>query len=137
MPALTRWYLRAGMVYFLAALASGLVLAVPSVTARHPAFAVFGPTQLHLLTVGWITQVIFGVAYWMFPRFSASRPRGSEPLGWATLVLLNAGLLCRVAGEPWSRLGHPAPGLLVASALLQLVAGWAFVFNTWPRVRGR
>jgi hypothetical protein len=27
--------------------------------------------------------------------------------------------------------------LLVASALLQLLAGWAFVLNTWPRVKER
>ena len=25
-------------------------------------------TYLHLLVVGWITQIIFGVAFWLFPR---------------------------------------------------------------------
>ena len=137
MPTLTRWFLRAGMVYFLAAVLMGLVLTTPVVRSGQSVVAVFGPTQLHLFTVGWITQVIFGVAYWMFPRHSAARPRGSEVTGWTSLVLLNAGLLLRVVGEPLSRLGSPVGPLLVVSALLQLVAGWAFVLNTWPRVRGR
>jgi len=125
------------MIYFLAAVLTGLLLAAPIAWSGQPAVAVFGPTQLHLFTVGWVTQIIFGVAYWMFPRHSAARPRGSEALGWASLILLNAGLLFRVVGEPLSRLGDRVGPLLVVSALLQLLAGWAFVLNTWPRVRGR
>ena len=137
MPALTRWFLRAGMVYFLAAVLTGLLLAAPIAWSGHTAVALFGPTQLHLFTVGWITQIIFGVAYWMFPRHSARQPRGSTTLGWASLILLNTGLLFRVVGEPLSRMGSPVGPLLIVSALLQLMAGWAFVLNTWPRVRGR
>jgi heme/copper-type cytochrome/quinol oxidase subunit 1 len=125
------------MLYFLAALTACILLQSPTATAAHPALAGFRPTHLHLLVVGWITQVIFGVAYWMFPRYSAERPRGSEPLGWAAFILLNVGLLLRVAGEPFYALGRAVGGLLVASALAQLLAGWAFVLNTWPRVKGR
>jgi hypothetical protein len=73
----------------------------------------------------------------MFPRYSAEQPRGSERLGWLTFVSLNVGLLLRLAGEPAHLLGRDITGLLVASALLQLVAGWAFILNTWPRLRER
>lgn len=136
-PAVTRWLLRTAMGYLVGALAVGVLLQWPALLARRPALAVLFPTYLHLLVVGWLTQVIFGVAYWMFPRHSAAQPRGSEPLGWATYALLNAGLLLRVAGEPMHALGHKTGGLLVASALLQLGAGWLFVVNTWPRVKER
>jgi heme/copper-type cytochrome/quinol oxidase subunit 1 len=125
------------MVYFLAALAVGVLLRVPVAVSTSPALAVFAPTHLHLLVVGWLTQVIFGVAYWMFPRYSPARPRGHERLGWAAFLLLNGGLLLRIVGEPYHALGQGGGGLLVASALLQLLAGWAFVLNTWPRVRER
>jgi hypothetical protein len=125
------------MVYFLTALMAGVLLRLPAAVAGVPALAVFGPTYLHLLVVGWLTQVIFGVAYWMFPRYSAERPRGSDRLGWTALVLLNAGLLLRVVGEPYHTLGRGGGGLLVAAAALQLLAGWGFVLNTWPRVRER
>jgi hypothetical protein len=73
----------------------------------------------------------------MFPRHSPDAPRGSERLGWACYWLLNAGLLLRLIGEPARLLGGWSAQLLVAAALLQLAAGWAFVFNTWPRIKER
>jgi hypothetical protein len=36
--------------------------------------ALLWPTYLHLLVLGWLTQLIFGVAFWMFPRYSARNP---------------------------------------------------------------
>jgi hypothetical protein len=137
MPQLTRWYLRAAMLHLGGALVLGLLLQLPQIRATLPFLAVMFPAVLHLLVVGWITQVIFGVAYWLFPRYSAEQPRGSERLGWITFVSLNAGLLLRLIGEPAHQLGRDTAGLLVASALLQLVAGWAFILNTWPRLRER
>ena len=137
MPQLTRWYLRAAMIYLGGALALGVLMQSPAVRSAQPVIAVLFPTFLHLLVVGWITQVIFGVAYWMFPRYSAEQPRGSERLGWITFASLNAGMLLRIAGEPAHLLGQGTAGLLVASALLQLVAGWTFILNTWPRLKER
>jgi hypothetical protein len=137
MPQLTRWYLRAAMVHLGGALVLGVLLQVSWARGTFPFIAVLFPTLLHLLVVGWITQVIFGVAYWMFPRYSAQRPRGSERLGWITFGSLNAGVLLRVVGEPRHALGEATAGVLVASALLQLLAGWTFVLNTWPRIRER
>src|SRR3954454_476837 len=107
------------MVYFLGALTAGVLLRLPPAVAAYPALAVFGPTHLHLLVVGWLTEVIFGVAYWMFPRYSPDRPRGNDRLGWAAFVLLNTGLLLRVAAEPSHALGRGGGGLLVASAMFQ------------------
>jgi hypothetical protein len=42
-----------------------------------------------------------------------------------------------VVAEPFQGLGRPTGALLVVSAVTQLLAGWAFVANTWPRVRER
>ena len=137
MPALTRWYLRAAMIHLGGALVLGILVQSPGLVTAHSVLAVMYPTLLHLLVVGWITQVIFGVAYWMFPRYSAQQPRGSERLGWITFGCLNAGVLLRVVGEPLHALGEATAGLLVASAFLQLLAGWTFVLNTWPRIRER
>ncbi len=125
------------MIHLGGALVLGVLLQSPDLRAEYPVVAVVYPTWLHLLVVGWITQVIFGVAYWMFPRYSAERPRGSERLGWVTLASLNIGLLLRAAGEPLHALGQSTGGVLAASALLQLLAGWGFVVNTWPRIKER
>jgi hypothetical protein len=134
-PRVSRWLIRAAMLYLGAGLVLGAVMQTPFM-ARTPLFYALWPTYVHLLIVGWLTQLIFGVAYWMFPRYSAEQPRGSERLGWATFALLNLGLLLRAIGEPWRALvGRDM--LLVGSALFQLLAGWIFVVNTWPRVRER
>jgi hypothetical protein len=90
---------------------------------------------IHLLTVGWLMQLISGVAFWMFPRHPTAPPRGNERIGWAGLYLLNGGLLLRLIGESW-RLGMGGPAWpLVVAALLQLVAAGLLVWLLWPRIR--
>jgi hypothetical protein len=135
-PPLTRWLVKAALLYLIAALVLGVAMQLP-MAGRYPVLAVLWPTYLHVLVVGWLTQLIFGVAYWLFPRYSAERPRGSERLGWATFVLLNAGLLLRIVGEPWRALGRGGHAVLLVSAVAQLLAVWCFVLNTWPRVKER
>jgi len=138
MPPLTRWFARSALVWLLLALAGGVVLA-SGVAARIPGTDVVlpYPTYLHLVTVGWITNLIFGVAFWMFPRHTAEHPRGSDALGWASYAGLNAGLLLRLVGEPAQLAGAGGRALLLLSAGLQLLGGWAFVLNIWPRVKAK
>jgi heme/copper-type cytochrome/quinol oxidase subunit 1 len=139
MPVLARWMIKAALAYLVAALILGLLVAAGPQLGFPASIGVFQPVYLHLLMVGWVTQLIFGVVYWMFPKYSRERPRGSERLGWAIFWLLNVGLILRVIGEPLAVLvpGPLAGGLLAASALLQFGAGWAFVANTWGRVKER
>lgn len=136
MPPITRWCVRSALLWFVLALATGVLLA-GDVSARIPGtdWALPYPTYLHLLTVGWLTNLIFGVAFWMFPRYTAEHPRGSDRLGWLAYAGLNAGLVLRVLGEPALLPGSAAGTLLLLSAGLQLLGGWAFVLNTWPRVK--
>ena len=135
MPTLTRWFLKAAILYLLLALIAGIALAFPSTSP----LAGFFPAYFHMLTFGWLTQLIFGVAFWMFPKYSVANPRGSESLGWATFLLLNTGLILRIIFEPLNAI---APSLLsgwalVASAILQWLSGVGFVINTWNRVKER
>jgi len=136
MPTLTRWLVKAALVWLVAALVLGVAMQLPA-AAQVPLLGAAWPTYLHLLTVGWLTQLIVGVALWLFPRHSAARPRGSEGLGWVSFVFLNLGLLLRVLGEPGRALGYDTHLPLSVSAVAQLVAVGAFVLNVWPRVRER
>jgi hypothetical protein len=75
----------------------------------------------------------------MFPKLSKEKPRGSEPLGWVVLVLLNLGLVLRGIGEPAMILA-PQLGLgwiLGVASVCLLLAGWGFIFNTWGRIKER
>ncbi len=137
MPTVTRWFIKSGMLCLLAALA-GLVAVPASHYIAVPAVVLVAwPTLLHVLVVGWLTQLIFGVAHWLFPRRTREAPRGSERLMWAAWGTLNLGLLFRVVGEPRALLGDDTALLLLASGLLQWVAALSFIANLWPRVKAR
>lgn len=138
MPLLARSFIKAGFVYLLVALVVN-VLAAAQVFGLPPALVALSPVYTHLLMLGWVTQIIMGVAYWMFPKQSKATPRGSPVAGWWTFALLNAGLILRAVGEPlrvWLP-DAPVGGLLALSALLQVAAAWLFIANTWARVKER
>lgn len=140
MPPLTRWYVRSSFLYLVATLVAGVWLAAQAVWPESvPGSSALSPVYFHLFMIGWVTQLIFGVANWMFPVYSREAPRRSEGLGVATYILLNAGLLLRIVGE----VGVVESGtsgwrwLLGGAVLLLLLAGAGFVTNTWGRVSGR
>lgn len=136
MPRLTRWFVKTSFLYLALALMAGLLIEIQSIL-KFSALGGLFPVYIHLFVLGWITQLIFGVVFWMFPRYSADSPRRSETLGWWTYALLNIGLILRVVVEPihaaqpnafsgWS---------LVISAIMQFLAGLGFVVNSWGRVK--
>lgn len=133
MPLITRTYIRTSLVYLAAGLAAGILtltgVNIPTLSALY----------IHLLVVGWLTQLIAGVALWMFPRFSKEAPRGPEWMLWTVYGLLNAGLVMRIIAEPMSVAQHvPLWTIaLIVSAVAQMLAGWLFVAAVWPRVRAR
>lgn len=136
MPPLTRWFVKTSFVYLALALIAGLLLEFQSLFKLTALGGLF-PVYIHLFVLGWLTQLIFGVVFWMFPKHSAETPRGSEALGWWTYALLNLGLLLRALAEsinsvqPSSLTGWT----LVLSAGIQFIAGLLFVINSWERVK--
>lgn len=138
MPWFTRWSIRFAMVYFLLSWLFefwrvGQFYGFPTLVWADRV-AVF-----HLFFVGWLTQLIFGVAYWMFPTQSRDMPRGRTWLSVCTLVGLNLGVVLRVLSEPIALLPGYSPlwrMLLLLAGLLQYIAALCFVVNLWPRIRG-
>ncbi|NOX63939.1 MAG: hypothetical protein GXP42_18650 [Chloroflexi bacterium] len=138
MPILTRVFVKTALVYLIAALVAGMLLAARAVFDLADSLVALTPVYFHLFMVGWVLQLIFGMIYWMFPKYSRERPRGNDAITWMVYYLLNAGLLLRVIGEPLQAAAGDVWGwLLPASALLQWLAGALFVINTWPRVKER
>jgi hypothetical protein len=134
-----RFYIRTALIYLLVAFTVGAALLLNQGLALDGRIGAFTPVFYHLLMVGWATQLIGGVALWMFPPYTRAQPRGNETLGWLAYVALNVGLICRVLGEPLLAWGVPTwPTLLLAaSAVLQVAAVWLLVLQLWPRVKGR
>lgn len=137
MPRLTRFMVKTALVYLVLALLTGLLLGLRPVLHWDWIPTGLTPAYFHLFMVGWVTMLIFGVVFWMFPKVTQARPRGSEGLGWTVYGLLNAGLILRVLGESLAGLGSVWALVLVISAVLQWLAGLGFVLNTWARVKER
>jgi hypothetical protein len=139
MPTLTRYWIKAGFINFATALLLAVFIQL-SAFIDLPAFMpAMSPVYFHLFLVGWITQIIMGVSFWMFPSLSKDRPRGVEILGWLAFVCINAGLIFRVVGEPMIFLDPVSSGrwLLVLSAVLQWMGGMFYIVHMWQRVKGK
>lgn len=139
MPILTRQFIKTGLIYFVFALFVGVLLAVQRLWQLPAYIATLTPIYFHAFMLGWVAQLIFGVIYWMFPKYSKEKPHGHEGLWQATYWLLNIGLVLRVISEPLNTLQNQPlwRWLLALSAILQWLAAVVFVLNTWPRVKER
>ena len=134
-----RYFIRTALLFLLAAFLVGALVLVNQGLALDARIGLLLPVFYHLLMVGWVTQLICGVALWMFPPQSREQPRGDQRLGWFTYAALNSGLLLRAIFEPLHVLSPTlwSGWALALSALLQVLAIWAFVAAIWPRVKGR
>jgi hypothetical protein len=139
MPRLTRYFIKTALLYLALALGLGLLLAARAAFDLPAEFAAFSPVFFHVLMVGWAAQLIFGMLFWMLPKYSKEQPRGNEPLAWSAYILINVGLVLRIIGEPMNMVQAEwyLGGLLVVSAVLQLIGGWAFILTAWSRVKER
>lgn len=142
MPKISRVFVLTSLAYLAVAMVAGILLAglgaadgglSVSGSGSLGSVALLRPAWIHLITVGWLTQLIFGVALWLFPRPEGHSDPGGADL-WLCYAALNAGLLLRVASEAGPAVGVSV-GFLPLSATLQFVAVIVFVFHVWPRVR--
>ncbi len=121
-------FIRASLFYLLYAAVLGFLFYL------EPAWTGYlRSSHVHAGLVGFMANMVFGVAYWMMPRPGQLKQPGLE---LATLLTLNGGLLLRLLCEPFY-LAHPAPALhdaLVLSALLQLGGVAIFVYAMQQRV---
>ncbi len=140
MPRPVRFFVRTGLIYFAASLLLGLAITGRSVLGLPGFVGSLFPTYLHLLVVGWVTQLIFGVSLWMFPAAESGDRYGNPRVLWSIWGTLNAGLLMRAVGEPGKLLTGSETFMstvLVLSALLQWIAALLYTYSIWGRVRAR
>jgi len=124
------------MVHLVVAILLALLMALPPLASSAASWRV---VYIHLLVLGWATQMIFGVSWWMFPRKQPLDLTAVPWLGWVCFGALNLGLLVRAAAEPVLavRVSALASAGAVLAALLQLVAVASYVWLVWPRVMRR
>lgn len=124
MERFTRGFIHASLTYLGIGAALGvLMLAVP-------ALGVLRFAHLHILLLGWVSMMIYGVAYHVLPRFTGN-PLYSRSLAWWHLGLVNAGLVGLVLfGALGGGPHHPGWRLpLISSAAVETLGIVLFIFN--------
>jgi hypothetical protein len=92
--------------------------------------------HVHLLLVGFMLMLVFGVATWMFPRPARDDGRYRPWLAWLVYWLLMASTVVRTVGELGAAIaGTRGSSMAALGGLGQVAATIAFVVNMWPRVR--
>jgi len=128
------WFVRAFVKASLVWLALGVTLGVAM--AAHPQAVIYRPAHVHMNLLGFVTMMIFGVAYHVLPRF-AGHPLHSARLArwhwWAS----NAGLLAMVLGFALRpRVGSAATPVLAGGGLLSALGAYAFAYGIWRTLDG-
>jgi hypothetical protein len=129
MPVLTRVTIRLAMTYLVLGLTGWLIYWIDLTWELSG--------SIHFVTVGWLTQLIFAVMYWMFPIVSRENPRGDPWIAWFGCIALNLGLIFRAIFEFGLTRGMPqdAGWGLVGAGLLQWAGATAWIIASWGRVR--
>jgi hypothetical protein len=136
MTPLIRLYVKTSFVFLLLGLALGGYITIEvNLIGRGVPWPLI-TAHVHLLLVGFMFMLIFGVATWMFPRPARDDARYRPWLAWLVYWLLTASTVVRTVGE----LGAAAAGtrgssMAALGGLGQVAATIVFVVNMWARVR--
>ncbi len=150
MPLTSRASVKASFLYLALGALLGAIMLINRWVPLGPAVSALRVAHVQFLILGWLTQLIVGVAWWLLPPLpiglqkDAPLPvrrgqaqRGSGRLFWAALTCLNAGILLRALFEPlssWTNI-DALSDLAGVSGLFLLAAALLFVINLWTRVR--
>ena len=130
------WFVKAFLKASLAWLAAGVSLGLAM--AIHPAWTIYRAAHLHMNLLGFVTMMIFGVAYHVLPRFTG-HPLHSRRLATVQWWLANVGLTTFVAGFLWlphAMFAAPARVVVGVGGVLSAAAAYVFVYNIWRTIDG-
>ena len=107
----------------------GVILGV--LMAAWPRAVLYRPAHMHANLLGFVSMMIFGVAYHVIPRFTGAALR-SERLASLHVALANAGLAAMVAG--WLARAHGLVvwrPVVVLGGTLSALGAFLFIYNIW------
>ena len=127
------WFVRAFLKSSLVWLGAGVTLGVAM--AAHPAWAVYRPAHVHMNLLGFVTMMIFGVAYHVIPRFSGHALHSRRLAAWHWFAS-NGGLALMVVGFVLRARGVASPAVLALGGTLAALGAYAFIYNLWRTLDG-
>ena len=126
------WFVKAFIKTSLTWLFLGVTIGMAM--ALSPSLAAYRLAHLHLNLLGFVVQMIYGLALHVVPRFFG-QPLASRRLADAQFWLAQAGLVLLVTGFTLRVRGAGAAAALVsAGALASTAAAYAFIWNLWRTI---
>jgi len=128
------WFVKAFLKASVTWLGIGVTLGVAM--AVHPEYIIYRPAHVHMNLLGFVTMMIYGVAYHVIPRFTGHQLQ-SRRLAEIQWWLANSGLLLMVTGFVLAP--HAVPFAIVAlgtGGVLSATAAYCFVYNVWRTIDG-
>ena len=124
MEVFVRRFIKSSLLW----LAFGVVLGTTMILS--PSYIVYRPAHVHANLLGFVSMMIFGVAYHVLPRFTGNR-LFSPRLAAAHVLVANAGFVLLVLG--WLLMPHtPAAGWLLRTGAIASTGGVTmFILNIW------
>ena len=134
MPRTSRWFIRTSLVYLALGFTLGAMLLFNKGVPLAPPLARLLPAHVEFLLVGWVIQLVMGVATWIFPRFGVPQAaHGSEGAAWLAFTLVNTGVWLAAVGPLAA--GPVSDVLPLVGRLAEVAAAVVFAANVWARVR--
>ena len=128
------WFVKAFLKASLAWLALGVTLGVAM--AAHPVWTVFRAAHMHMVLLGFVTMMIYGVAYHVIPRF-AGFPLHNRRAAGVQWWLSNVGLALMACGFIERVFRADAGTIVLASGgVLSAAGAYVFVYLIWRTVDG-
>jgi cbb3-type cytochrome oxidase subunit 1 len=128
-PRVSVWLIRVALLHLL----SGAYLGAAYLTFKGtgwPAWAAsHRPVHVEQMLMGWMVQLVIGVAFWILPSRTKAPPASPARLMWLVFVLLNGGVVLASFSDP----SRPAVELLGRCAETGAVA--LFAVLAWNRQR--
>ena len=129
------WFVKAFLKASLAWLALGVTVGVAM--AAHPVWTVYRLAHIHMLLLGFVTMMIYGVAYHVIPRF-AGLPLHSRRAAGLHWWISNVGLACMVCGFVIRGAGLAAgTPVLALGGGVSAIGAYVFVYVVWRTMDGR
>ncbi|HEY9206302.1 MAG TPA: cbb3-type cytochrome c oxidase subunit I [Candidatus Methanoperedens sp.] len=132
MDKLPNMFIKAGVVYLGVSTILGVLITLgPGFSFMHS----------HLALIGWVSFLLFGLAYMVIPQYSG-KSLFSEQLGIIQFWLANIGLIGLSLSYPFMRMYmlkgldySLAQTIVIISGVLEAISVFIFIFNIWKSMK--